>query len=315
MSGLYTVFRKELADEISSLRFMIMFGIVLVASILIVYNVSNYIRGSISADSHFIFMALFTTTGVKSLSFFNFVYVVTFFVPIIGIILGFDAINSEKNNGTMSRLVSQPIYRDAVINGKFLAGIVTIAIMLISLVLLVSGLGLRMIGVPPTSEEAVRLLFFLITAIIYGAFWLGLSILFSTLFRHVAVSALASIALWLFFFIFIGLIAMMISQQIAPAGDTLASQIRNSEVQQMILRISPITLFQEAVLNLLVPEANIMEQVYSMPSSTQFIVPNPLSMGQSLLIIWPHLVTIIVLTVICFAVSYVKFMREEIRAL
>lgn len=315
MAGLYTVFRKELADELSSLRFMIMFGIVLVASILIVYNVSNYIRGTVSADSHFIFMALFTTTGAKSLSFFSFYYVVTLFVPIIGIILGFDAINSEKNNGTMSRLVSQPIYRDAVINGKFLAGVATIAIMLTSLVLLVSGLGLRMIGVPPTSEEAVRLLFFLIAAIIYGAFWLGLAILFSTLVRHVAVSALASIGIWLFFFVFIGLIAMMTAQQISPAGDTIESQIRNAEVQQIILRISPITLFQESTVGLLVPEANVLEQIYSMPSATQFIVGNPLSIGQSLLIIWPYMVTILVLTVICFAVSYIKFMREEIRSL
>ena len=63
-----------------------------------------------------------------------------------------------RKTGTLSRLLSQPIYRDAVINGKFFAGIVTIAVMLFSIILLISGMGLRMIGVPPSSEELVRLM-------------------------------------------------------------------------------------------------------------------------------------------------------------
>jgi ABC-2 type transport system permease protein len=44
------------------------------------------------------------------------------------------------------------------------------------------------------------------------------------------------------------------------------------------------------------------------------LLPNPLSLGQCLLMVWPHLVSIVALTAVCFAVSYVKFMREEIRA-
>ena len=35
--------------------------------------------------------------------------------PIVGLALGFDAVNSERSNGTLNRLVSQPIYRDAII--------------------------------------------------------------------------------------------------------------------------------------------------------------------------------------------------------
>ena len=288
-----------------------MFGVMLVASIGIIYSVSNTIRGAVSPNTEFIFLKLFTIRGLEGIPFSDFQSFVTLFVPIISILLVFDAINSERNSGTMSRLLSQPIYRDAVINGKFLAGVTTIAIMLTSLVLLLCGLGLRMIGIAPSAEEASRLLFFLITAIIYGAFWLGLAILFSVLFRQVALSALAPIAIWLFFFIFINLIAMMLSQYIAP-GDTQAAQVRAAEIQQMILRISPIQLFYEAMNNLLIPEINIIQRIYSSPG---FVVPNPLTIGQSLLTVWPHLVTIVVLTVICFAISYVRFMREEIRSL
>jgi len=41
----------------------------------------------------------------------------------------------------------------------------------------------------------------------------------------------------------------------------------------------------------------------------------PLPFNQSLLLVWPQVVGIIALAAICFAVSYIKFMREEIRAI
>jgi ABC-2 type transport system permease protein len=45
-----------------------------------------------------------------------------------------------------------------------------------------------------------------------------------------------------------------------------------------------------------------------------YMVGTPLSLGQSLLAIWPHLVVIVSLSVICFATSYIIFMKQEIRA-
>jgi ABC-2 type transport system permease protein len=41
----------------------------------------------------------------------------------------------------------------------------------------------------------------------------------------------------------------------------------------------------------------------------------PLSFGQSLLLVWPQVVGIIALAAVCFAASYIRFMREEIRAI
>ncbi len=55
--------------------------------------------------------------------------------------LGFDSVNCEYNRRTLSRILSQPIYRDALLFGKFLAGLMTLAISLIMLWLLVSALG------------------------------------------------------------------------------------------------------------------------------------------------------------------------------
>jgi len=190
-----TIFRKELADYFTSIRIVILFLLVFGASAAGLFASFQGIR-SVGAETGFVFLKLFTTSGsaIPSLTTF-----IALFVPIIGIALGFDAINSERSNGTLSRILSQPIYRDNVINAKFLAGIATLFIMIFATLLIVSGYGLRMIGVPPNSEEIIRLFLYLVLTVIYGAFWMGLAILFSTLFRKIATSLLSSIGLWLFF--------------------------------------------------------------------------------------------------------------------
>jgi len=40
----------------------------------------------------------------------------------------------------------------------------------------------------------------------------------------------------------------------------------------------------------------------------------PLGFTQSLTLVWPQIVSLIALTLLCFTVSYILFMREEIRA-
>ena len=95
--------------------------------------------------------------------------------PIIAIALGFDAINAEFNQRTLSRILAQPIYRDALLFGKFLARLLSLSIALVSLWLLVLGLGFLRLGLPPSGEELVRMLGFLVATIAYGGVWLALA--------------------------------------------------------------------------------------------------------------------------------------------
>ena len=317
MSGLMTIFDKELADAFSRWRFIILFILILVAGIFAIYLAAQSISETLGKEaSEFVFLQLFTTSSEKLPA--SFLTFIIFFVPIVGIALGFDAINSEKNSGTLSRLLSQPIYRDAVINGKFLAGVVTIAILMTSIVLLVSGIGLRMIGVPPSSEEVWRLLMFLVITIFYGSFWLGLAMLFSILFRRVATSALATIAIWIFFIFFMYMIAGLIANVIVPVDQSSSYQeaVRNAQTTIMVMRASPVTLYQESVSVLLVPGLRTMGQILQLQTTGvyEWMLPTPLSFDQSLLIVWPHVTALIALTAICFAASYTRFMREEIRS-
>ncbi|MDD3539037.1 MAG: ABC transporter permease subunit, partial [Atribacterota bacterium] len=128
MSGLSIIYWKELADYLGSKKFIIIFLIVALTAGTIIYVLHQSASSDVSQfTGEYLFLKLFTFSGGTLPSFLFFV---SFFGPLIGIIFGFDAINSERSGGTMSLVLSQPIYRDALINGKFLAGITTIAVML-----------------------------------------------------------------------------------------------------------------------------------------------------------------------------------------
>jgi ABC-2 type transport system permease protein len=293
-----TIIRKELADYFTSIRCFVLFLLVVVASAVALYAAQQGIRGA-STESGFIFTGLFTTgTNIPSLITF-----IALLVPVIGIALGFDAINNERSTGTLNRILSQPIYRDSVINGKFLAGMVTLAIMIFAAMLLVAGYGLRMIGVPPGAEEIIRLFIYFVAVVIYGAFWMGLAILFSILFRSLAVSLLCPLAIW----ILIG------NPVFNPYISFIVPAVTNSiGTYVMLLRLSPYFLFSEATAALLDPLFRGLGILTV--SDTTGMLYRPLSLEQSLILVWPQLTSLICLTVICFAVSYVVFMRQEIRS-
>ena len=61
-------------------------------------------------------------------------------------------------------------------------------------------------------EELFRIFVYLIISIIYISFWLGVAILFSILFRSTATSALAALAVWIFFSFFISIGTQFVAQ-------------------------------------------------------------------------------------------------------
>ncbi|HDI78720.1 MAG TPA: ABC transporter, partial [Desulfobacteraceae bacterium] len=178
MQDLLAIYRKELSDHFSSNRFVIIFGLIAMVSFITSYMAGINLRENIEGEKPtFLFLLLFSSPGAM-LSMMQFV---AFFGPLIGIVLGFDSINRERAHGTLIKIISQPIYRDAVINGKFLAGITTISIMLLSIILVITGFGLTILGIVPGSEEIIRIFIFFVISVFYISFWLALSILFSIL--------------------------------------------------------------------------------------------------------------------------------------
>jgi ABC-2 type transport system permease protein len=233
--------------------------------------------------------------------------------------MGFDAINRERSAGTLSKLLSQPVYRDAIINAKFLAGIVTITIMFVSLVLLLSGLGMVAIGVVPSGQEAARLAVYMLISIAYVGFWLGMAILFSIILRSIGTAALASVALWIFVSFFVGFGSGLIADVIAPTDQNNPElMLKNARIAGAISRVSPVNLYSDATSTIMDPYRKTTKSfvlVGPMEKISMSRFNSALSLWQSILVVAPYLTTLVALTAVCFAVSYLVFMRQEVRSI
>jgi ABC-2 type transport system permease protein len=311
--GWTVVARKELADHVLSARFAVLLIVLGLAAVGSVYSVANAIRDVApnATGTPGLFLLLFTEAA-DPIPFPFFVFV-GFLAPLLGIAFGFDSINSERSQGTLPRLVSQPIHRDDVINGKFAAGLAVIGIMLTALVLLVAGIGIVRLGIVPTFSEVARLFVWLLVAIVYVGLWLAFATLCSVLARRAATSALIAIAVWLVLALFGALLASLLAGVISPAGPPgTVEELANLRTTAAMSRLSPITLFQEATQVLLNPSQRAVGVVTV--AQIDQALPSTLPLGQSLLIVWPQVVGLVALTVVCFAAAYISFMRQEIRA-
>jgi len=312
MAGITVIFWKELVDYFGSKRFLILFIIICLTGISTAYlagqNMVNFTR----LPSEFLLLGFFISSAgaLPSFTFF-----ISFFGPLIGLILGFDAISSERSRGTISVVLSQPVFRDSLINGKFLAGLATIAIMFLSIFLILLGLGIWTLGIFPNLEEIIRMSVYYLASVVYVGFWLSLGILFSILFRRTSSSALTSIMMWIFFTFFIYMIASVIADQLVPVPAVTTPEViaKNEAIRRAIMRISPATLFEQIATAVLNPSVRIFGFIN--PAEISGLIPSPLSLSQSLIIVWPEFVELVALMLLCFVVSYVVFMKQEIRSL
>lgn len=306
-------------DHFSSTRFLIISALIVMVGVIVASMVGMAIQEELKgmAKPTLIFLLLFTSTG----KLFSFVQFIGFFGPLIGIFLGFDSISRERVSRTLSKLLSQPIYRDSVINAKFLGGVAVIAIVLVAIVLMISGLGIRLIGVVPGTEEVWRLAIYLITSILYISFWLGISILFSVIFRNTATSALASLAVWIFFSFFVSLGAGFLADAVSPisqsgTGVDPETLIKHEQVQRTVSLFSPMTLYSDATATILDPMRKTTRSLILMGPLERLSLSrfqSPLPLLQSIFIVTPHLISLVAITVLCFGICYFVFMRQEVR--
>ncbi len=321
MPGLKVIIKKEFSDHISSYRFLLLFLIIFMVSLALVYMAAGSMREELSGETlpRFVFLMLFTSSKIK----FSLIQFIAYFGPLIGLMLGFDSVNRERNEGTLSKLLAQPIYRDTVIVGKFLAGLITITFMIVSIVLIITGLGLFEVGVKPGAEEFFRIIVYMVISIVYISLWLGVSILFSVVFRSVATSAMAVFTLWIFFSFFLPFGLNALINAIFPPNIHDLRYMENvakaTGLKHTLSLISPMAVYNDATSIIIDPmrrtvnpfslKLGMLEQL----SLNRFAGPLPLL--QSVLIVAPYIVYLLFIVGITFIITYIVFVRQEIRSI
>jgi ABC-2 type transport system permease protein len=317
-SGWLTIAGKELADHILSSRFYVLLVVLGIAALIPLYFAAERIRSLAEAasGSPAVFLALFVIEP-EGVDFGPISFTVQAFLaiaaPLLGVAFGFDAVNGERHQGTLPRLLSQPIHRDDVINGKFAAGLVAISLALGALILFVVGFGMLRLGIAPSVEELLRLVSWFGLMVLYVGLWLAFGTLLSVVVRRAATSALMGFGVWLFVALPIaGPLLLAFLGRFLVAGATTPAEYYGT--LQWVQRLLPGQLFAEASAALLSPGVTTVSSsdpyvVSSLPDASTL-----LSFDQSLLLVWPHLVILFALMIGCFALAYARFMRQEVRA-
>jgi ABC-2 type transport system permease protein len=322
-NGWLVVAAKEFADHVMSVRFFVLLIVLGLAAGIPLFLATERIHQLASqvSGAQAVFLALFII-GPQDVSIFGLDVSVQGFIglaaPLLGIAFAFDAVNGERSQGTLPRLVAQPIHRDDVINGKFVASLAAITLVLLSVVLLISGFGLLRLGIVPAWSEVLRLIVWFVVTIAYVAVWLAFGLLLSVIVRRAATAALVGFGVWMAVAMFGRFLLNLILGAIAPVSDSTAVDraLGLYQLHAFVLRLLPTTLYSEASSVLLNPSLTSTSTPATLGQLTQAQqqIPTLFSLDQSLLLVWPHVVALVALTVICFAIGYIQFMRQEVRA-
>lgn len=303
---------KEFTDHVRSVRLLLLVVLMSLAGLAAVHSAAGPIRDAADAASQTpsIFLYLFTLSPERVPAFHEFLGILG---PLLGIAFGFDAINGERSQGTLPRLVAQPIHRDEIINGKFVAGLGAIALALAAVMAIVGGYGALRLGVGPTWGDFTRVVAFYVVAVVYIALWLALAILFSVLCRRAATAALATLAIWLVLTLFGGLIAGVIADATHPVhADATAEQLlANARLELQVRRLTPDQLYRDATGVLLNPSRQSTGIVVDQQPGA---LPSNLPLGDSLTLAWWQLMALAAGTIGLFTAAYLTFMRQEVRA-
>lgn len=314
MNAIHVLINKEVASHIRSWRFIVLILLIVLTFVASLYVSAANLRSAVGnmedPDQSFLYLKLLTTTDNSIPPFHVFL---NFLAPLLGIALGFDAINSEQNGGTLTRLIAQPIYRDNLLFAKFAGPMIIVATLFTSLVLLMIGGGMLATGVRIEPQELFRILGFVLISLVYVGFWLALAVLLSVRFRQPATSAITAIGVWLFFTVFFPVIINLVIRSFLPNPNYISEQefVKYNELILNLLRLSPGQLYTDATTMLLSPSVRSLGPI----TMERMIgaIPSPLSVRDSILIVWPQVSGLLAATMVCFAASYYLFMRREIR--
>ena len=205
LTRLAIISQKEISDHVTGRRFILILLItcivlgVAAANGVISYN--NALESYKNGESGYLFMPsilrafnqITNSIGLDGLG------------AIIGIAIGFDLITGERESRSLKTILSQPLYRDELINGKAIGGIITLAIITFVGFMTIFAIFL-IISIVPSLEEILLI----------GVIWL-LTLLYMITFFSMALmaSVLAKTSSWA---LIISLIILFIMMYIIPVG-------------------------------------------------------------------------------------------------
>ena len=351
MAGIFVVAKKEFLDHVMSKKFMVILAILMIISLLAMhqgvesYNklLDSYKERTAEIEEH---PEVMPPRGMPEKPSILFVFqMMSMLFGILGAILaiaiGFNLISGEKESGSLKSLLSHPVFRDTIINGKALGGMGALGFAMLVMTLLSIGI-LMMLGIMPTGDEFVRILVFMGFTLLFMFSFFAIALMCST----VAKNSTRAITYTLVIFIVISFVMPISGSFVGMrlAGDMpeypgmARQEINESEggvseeeqeriqeefqewwdkvigVKEMFSIGDPKSNFEKVSSAVLNPGFQLSSVSFGSSSTTRITGSRAeTSIFEALGMVWKNLLVLLVFPVIMFAIAYVKFMRMDIR--
>lgn len=225
----HKVARKEIADQMNSNKFLIVFGLLLLLTGAMSFQGAQTYQDSMesfqeaqNSDSQMGFapekptiLDAFTmlTQGI------NFGLI----GGLLALMLSFNTVSGERDRNTLKLLTSYPLHRDSIITGKFVAGIFTLTVASAASFMVASAIIIGMTGAAVTGAAAARILLMLGGTVLYMSCIYGLGTLLSTVFKDSSTSLTGGILALVLF-------ALVIPQMSFMVADVLVEDTEGTHV-------------------------------------------------------------------------------------
>ncbi len=147
-----------------------------------------------------------------------------FLVPLIALLISYDAIAGDIERGTMGLLLSYPVTRREVIAGKFLGHLAILAIATV-IGYGAAGVALAITGGDVEAGAWGAFATMVGTSILLGAAFIALGYLASTLVRDPRTAGAIAIGLWLFFALLYDMV--LLGLLVVDQGKTVTAEVLN----------------------------------------------------------------------------------------
>ncbi|NJE00323.1 ABC transporter permease [Thermococcus sp. JdF3] len=325
---------KEFRDYMTSRRFLVLFGFLLLITLLALAQVKT---------------GMMTWQGMEGESpkVYDVMWGVTYYLGLIGgifaLALGFDAITREKENRTLKVLMGHPVYRDQVILGKLLGGAMTLAVAVVITFLVVLGT-LMWMGVTVDGTSITRLAVYFFFAYLYLLVFFGIAVAFSAHSKSSGSALMYALVLFLAVTVVFESLAPIVANHMAgpkpqPPQEAFMDYSENVTLEELqaqeklweeydeliqewskkyfnivetVNSLSPRADFQQISVYVLNPHAQSWEDAMYSPGIEGPEQPT-YSLAESLSFAKREIVFLLAYLIIGFVAAYLGFVRAEIR--
>ncbi|ALT77186.1 MULTISPECIES: ABC transporter permease [unclassified Roseateles] len=249
LSQIFTLAGKEFRDRMRN-RWVLAVALVFTAFSLVI----TYFGGASSGQ-----------VGPRSIEFIiaSLVSLVIYLIPLIALLLGFDAIVGERERGSLDLLLALPITKLELLLGKYLGLAAALTLSTLGGFALVAALLYQQFGWP----GLFHYLGFMFSSTLLGLAFLSLAVLLSVLSRERTRASGLAIALWFFFVLVFDL--LLLGALVASSGEF------GGEALAYLLLLNPADVFR--ILNIF--SLDDMRTLYGLTSIVPPALAKPWLMG------------------------------------